>query len=111
MNIKIPAEPDEVKKKILDLRETLDSDERIDWDSLSVWYGNRIPQYLWNSWKDELREKGYSWQKFLRLMKYRTDDAILWARGSISWEDFANRVIESVEGDIGRIILEREEGE
>lgn len=107
MDIEIPEEPVGVKKDILDLRETLGSDKRIDWDSLSVWYGNKIPQYLWNSWKSELKKEGYNWQKFLKLMKYRTDDTILWVSGSISWEDFMNRVVDSIEGDVGEIVLEK----
>lgn len=47
------------------------------------------------------------WQRFLRLMKYRTDDALLWAEGRMSWESFMKRVIESLEGPLGEMIMRR----
>ncbi|MFQ6075347.1 MAG: hypothetical protein ACE5Z5_04325 [Candidatus Bathyarchaeia archaeon] len=110
----IPPEPKEIQKFILALRSDLGPSGGIDWDSLAVWAGNKIPQYLWNSeikpqylWKRELKKRGFTWQKFLRLMKYRTDDAILWTYGRISWNDFVKKVIESIEGPLGKAIVER----
>jgi len=40
-------------------------------------------------------------------MKYRTDDALLWAEGRMSWESFMKRVIESLEGPLGEMIMRR----
>lgn len=102
----IPKEPAEIKKQILELRVRLGSNNEIDWNSLAVWYGNSIPQYLWSTWKGELKRKGFTWQKFLKLLKYRTDDAFLWVAGKISWADFTKKVLESLEGPLGDIVRE-----
>lgn len=99
----VPKEPIEIKKQILELRNTWGSNSRIDWNSLAVWYGNRIPQYLWNAWREELRKKGFTWQEFLKLLRYRTDDALLWVAGKISWENFVKKILESLEGPLGEI--------
>lgn len=54
----------------------------------------------------KLREEGFTWQKFLKLMKYRTGDAILWANDRITWEDFMNNVLESIRGPLGKALAE-----
>lgn len=105
--LKIPEESKEVKKLIKALRSQLGESNTINWDSLSVWYGNKIPQYLWSFWRNELTKRGFTWQKFLRLMKYRTEDAILWVYGRISWKEFTEKVLESIEGPLGRALVER----
>ncbi len=105
--LKAPQEPVEVKREILEARARFGPGTAIDWDSLGVWFGNRIPSYLWKQWKGVLVEKGFTWQRFLRLMKYRTDDAFLWSEGKMSWESFVGRVIESLEGPLGEMIRMR----
>lgn len=104
--LEIPPEPEEIRQSILALRSRLGPSVGIDWDSLAVWAGNRIPQYLWAKWKMELREEGFTWQKFLKLMKYRTGDAILWANRRITWENFMNKVLESIRGPLGKALIE-----
>ncbi len=104
--LEIPPEPKKIQESILALRSRLSPSSGIDWDSLAVWAGNRIPQYLWAKWKMKLREEGFTWQRFLKLMKYRTADAILWANGRISWEDFVNKVLESIRGPLGKALIE-----
>ena len=42
------------------------SDSNVDWDSFAVWYMNQLPQYLWHEWKEELNDRGFNWQKFLK---------------------------------------------
>lgn len=106
MGIDPPEEPVEIKKQILELRGSLGSNNKIDW-KLAVWYGNRIPQYLWGAWKEELAKKGFTWQKFLKLLRYRTDDAFLWVAGEMSWRDFMKKVLESLEGPLGEMIKGR----
>lgn len=105
--LKIPEESREIKKFIIAVRSQLGENTTINWDSMAVWAGNRIPQYLWKSWRNELSRKGFTWQKFLRLMKYRTDDAILWAYDRISWTEFVESVIKSIEGPLGRALVEK----
>jgi hypothetical protein len=104
--LEIPPEPKKIQESILALRSRLSPSSGIDWDSLAVWAGNRIPQYLWAKWKMKLREEGFTWQRFLQLMKYRTADAILWANGRISWEDFVNKVLASIRGPLGKALIE-----
>lgn len=104
MGINIPKEPLEIKKQVLELRNRMGPGTEIDYNSLAVWYGNRVPQYLWSVWKSELTKKGFTWQKFLRLLKYRTDDAFLWVAGRMPWKAFVKKVIESIEGPLGEMI-------
>jgi len=104
--LKIPKESYEIKNFILAVRSQLDKNTMINWDSMAVWAGNRIPQYLWSAWRNELTKRGFTWQKFLRLMKYRTEDAILWAHDRISWMEFVEKIIESIDGPLGQALVE-----
>jgi hypothetical protein len=105
--LKAPPEPAEVYEFIKRVRSLMGPSGSIDWDPLAVWAGSSIQKYLWSFWKGELKNKGFTWQEFLKLMKYRTDDAILWFYGKISWEEFVKRVIASIEGPLGRAITKR----
>ena len=80
LNLSIPKEPQEVKKWIRNV-EAYTGGPGVDWESLNVWYGNQLPKYLWNEWKKILKPRGFTWQKFLRLLKHRTDKIILWYKG------------------------------
>ena len=106
-NIKIPDESKDVKKYILALRSQLGDSKTINWDSMAVWAGNKIPQYLWSEWRTDLTKRGFTWQKFLRLMKYRTDDAILYVHDRISWKEYVEKIIDSIEGPLGNALVER----
>ena len=103
----IPEESKDVKKFILAVRLQLGESKTINWNSLAVWSGNRIPQYLWRKWRTELTKRDFTWQKFLKLMKFNTEHAILWAYDRITWKEFVERVIESIEGPLGKAIVER----
>jgi len=43
-----PPEPVQIKKQILEVKARFGEGSGIDWDPLAVWYGNRIPRYLWS---------------------------------------------------------------
>ena len=91
-------EPTNIKELIKQIREGLGKGDNIDYDSQAVWSLNRLPKYLWNGWKDELQSMGVNWQSFLRILKLHTIDAIEWAlRGTITWEEFLDRVSRSIE--------------
>ena len=107
LKLKIPKEPKAVKDFIHSVRSQLGTSNTINWDPFVIWAGNKIPQYLWGSWKHDLRKEGFNWQIFLRLMKFRTDDAILWVYERISWEEFVRKVIESLEGPLGEALIEK----
>lgn len=103
----IPPEPPDVKKHILNMRGPAGLKNDVDWDSLTVWAGNRIQSYLWRHWKDTLERKGFTWQRFLRLMKYTTGDAVLWISGKMFWEDYVEKVLEKLEGPLAEMITNR----
>jgi hypothetical protein len=106
LNLSIPKEPKDVK-------EWINSFERrgrtpgIDWASLNVWYGNQLPKYLWHEWKDELKQAGFNWQKFLKILKYRTDQIILWSNNKMSWEGLVKEIIKLVNSPLGENIAKR----
>jgi len=102
------VEPKEIKLQISMLKKKWKSENSgINWDNLALWFGNNIQKYLWDNWKDDLKKKGFTWQKFLRLMKYRTGDTLLWIDDRISWELFVNKIREDIDGDLGSWIVER----
>lgn len=91
-------EPIDIKEFIKQVRASFDEDENPEYDFQAVWSLNKLPKYLWNGWKQELRKMGVNWQTFLRILKLHTIDAIEWAlRETMSWEEFLNRISESVE--------------
>jgi hypothetical protein len=93
MGLSIPKEPKDIKELIIALRANLGTDNNIDWDSLAVWSFNRLPRYLWSCWKEDLKGRGITWQRFLRILKLKTIDMIEWSlRGSISWEELIKRL-------------------
>jgi hypothetical protein len=61
-------------------------------DALVIWYGNKLPQYLWNNWKNQLRVEGLTWQKFLRLMKFSEEKIILWYQNKLSWKELVKKI-------------------
>lgn len=105
-NLQIPKEPKEVKEWIKRI-ESLDGGPGINWESLNVWYGNKLPKYLWDEWKSELKLAGFTWQKFLRLLKHRTDKIILWYKGIIKWEDLVKEIIDLIEGPLGQNLIKK----
>ncbi len=106
-NLKLPypPEPEEVKKWIRNME--MHTGGGKNWDSLDVWYGNQLPKYLWDQWKDELKPTGFTWQKFLKLLSRRTDSILLWYKGAHSWEVFVKSVIDLIKGPLGQDLAER----
>ena len=102
--LQIPPEPIEVKKYILEAKSMLGKESGVDWEPLAAWAGNKIPSYLWKDckWKDVLRPKGFTWQSFLRLLKYHTRDMVLWMNGNITWAKFVETFRESINGPLGQ---------
>ena len=79
----------------------------INWDNVNVWYGNQLPKYLWEQWGEQLKGQGYTWQIFLRVLKYRTDVVLLWNKGILKWDDLVQEFINLVEGPFGKEIVAR----
>lgn len=109
--LKVPTESEDVKNTVLYMwieigHARLGENTAIDPERKDIWSGSTLPEYLWNIWKDELSRKGFTHHRFLRLMKYRTDDMLLWSYDRIPWRELVDRIIESIEGPIGKAIVE-----
>ena len=83
MSLSRPPEPLTFKKQ---------SNEQINeknWklDSLFLWFGNRLPSYLWNEggWSKPLKKEGFNWQSFLKVLSLHKKDMIQWSRNGITW--------------------------
>lgn len=107
MNLSIPNEPKEIKNWIRKIEEMESPTSGINWDTFNVWYGNKVPKYLWNEWKDILKPSGFTWQKFLKLLGRRTDAILLWYKGAYSWEQFVTETIKLIEGPLGQDIAKK----
>jgi len=98
MELPIPPEPKEIKEFIKRQRGKFGSVPDIDHDSLSVWYLNRLPSYLWKYWKTVLENAGYTWQKFIKVIKYATDDIIDWALyDNLEWNGLVKKLAKLLE--------------
>src|SRR3989442_3141711 len=101
MKLATPAEPKDLRNWMESLRAKQLPDPDIDWDSFIVWAGNKLPKYLWDQWKDNLKPRGFTWQKFMKLLRYRTDISVLWYKGMLPWSDFIKGTVTLIEGPIG----------
>lgn len=104
MILKIPQEPIEIKKWMQSLRQNQLNTTGVNWDAYVVWAGNKLPKYLWDNWKDDLKPLGLTWQKFMRLLRHRTDVGVMWYQGTLPWPDFIRKVSDLVKGPIGQDI-------
>ena len=110
MELFTPKEPAEVKAWILHVERMTDSSPGINWDTLNVWYGNKLPKYLWDQWKDILKPAGFSWQSFLKLLSRRTDAVLMWYKGVYTWEQFIEETKKLVSGPLGQDLLKNKNG-
>ena len=107
MVLPVPEEPPELKEFVCEVRDRLGPSTYADWDALAVWAGNKVPSYLWSRWKPILENEGFTWQRFLKLMKYKTYDAIRWMNGEISWAEYVREIIDMLKGPIADLIRRR----
>lgn len=100
MGLPVPREPIELKEFIQIIRSRMSSEDNrsdINYDSLAVWSFNKLPKYLWEEWKVDLKRRSITWQTFLRILKLHTIDMIEWAiRNSLTWEKLIRRVENSI---------------
>jgi len=100
--LQVPKEPREIKDFIKSVRSRLGANRSIKCDSFAVWSFNQLPKYLWESWKEILRENKVSWQDFLAILKLHTKDMIDWAlHDRISWEELVSRITETIAQNFG----------
>ena len=103
-----PKERPDIKAEMQAMKNQLNS-PGIDWDSYVVWTGsqNHLPAYLWQEWKAELTPRGFTWQKFTKLLRYKTDRMVYWYRGMISWDELIKEITEFIEGRYGKDLAKR----
>jgi hypothetical protein len=94
MKLSIPPEPDMLKKQLAKQKEELESKL----DSLALWFGNRLPSYLWKDggWSEPLKDEGYNWQSFLKIFSLHKKEMIRWSRDTLSWKDFLLIIQETI---------------
>ena len=86
MNYSIPPEPEKLKKHFTDQKKHFES--KI--DTLTLWFGNKLPSYLWKDggWSKPLKDDGYNWQSFLKVFSLHKKEMIKWSNDTISWKEF-----------------------
>jgi hypothetical protein len=87
------GEPVHIKNRIKQIGKVMCSSNDANCHKVIVWSNNELVKYLWDAWSEKLKVHGYSWQKFLKILKLMTGDIILWAiKDSITWDELLNRV-------------------
>ena len=86
MKLSIPPEPTMIKKQF---------DKEINKiETFTLWFGNRLPSYLWKEggWAKPLKKEGYNWQSFLKILSLHKKDMIKWSWDTLSWRDFLVKI-------------------
>jgi len=98
MKLSIPPEPMKLKNQIITQKGLIES--RI--DTLTIWFGNRIPSYLWkeSGWSKQLKKEGYNWQSFLKIFSLHKKEMIKWLKNTISWKEFLNKIEDTIKDPI-----------
>ena len=106
MRLPVPPEPVEIKE------EARSSREGTVWniDSLVLWYGNRLPSYLWNEggWSEIFKAERCNWQCFLKVLSWHKREIIEWVRDGISWKELINKLEDFTEGTVFRFLSGRQ---
>ncbi len=102
MILSIPSEPIELRTWMQSLKRNQLNSPGINWDTYVIWAGNKLPKYLWDCWKGDLKPLGITWQKFMRILHHRTDLGVMWYQGTLPWADFVQKVTELIRGPIGK---------
>jgi len=72
------------------------------------WIGNKRASELWSQIGPELKRDGWTWPKFLRLLRLRPDLIVLFEIGKVPFNGLRDQIQEASEGRLGEILLERE---
>ena len=102
MNLVIPPEPLLLKKQ-----SKHQNGREWDIDSLSLWFGNRLPTYLWNDagWSAPLKAEGYNWQSFLKILSLHKKEMICWSRNALSWKEFLLKLQDTITDPVFKAVL------
>ena len=103
MRLSIPPEPKMIKKQFG--KEINKIEMKI--ETLTLWFGNRLPSYLWNEggWAKPLKKEGYNWQSFLKILSLHKKDMIKWSWDTLSWKDFLIKIQKTLKDPVFKTIL------
>jgi hypothetical protein len=103
MKLTIPPEPRILKKQFIDQIKGIES--KI--DSLTLWFGNKLPSYLWKNggWAKPLKAEGYNWQSFLKILSLHKKEMIKWSRNTLSWKEFLLKIQDTIKDPIFKNIV------
>ena len=71
------------------------------------WAGNRKASQLWDQIGPDLKERGFTWPLFLKLLPMKRDLIVLFESGTLSLTLFIGEVELAARGPIGAFILAR----
>lgn len=102
MDFIIPPEP-----KMLKQQSDKEENKKWDIDTLTIWFGNKLPSYLWREggWSKPLKSMGYNWQSFLKILSLHKKEMIKWSRNKISWKEFLLKIEETIKDPVFKQIL------
>ena len=103
MKLSFPPEPMMLKKQSKDQKKSRDWDI----DSIVLWFGNKLPSYLWRDggWSKPLKAEGYNWQSFLKILSLHKKEMIKWSRDAISWKEFLAKLQETIRDPVFKKIF------
>jgi hypothetical protein len=94
MDFTIPPEPVSLKRQF----QAQKREVGLKFDSLVLWFGNKLPSYLWKEggWSSKMKEEGYSWQGFLKIISLHKKELIRWSAGSMTWKELLLQLQETI---------------
>ena len=103
MKLSMPPEPIMLKTQSKEQKRGREWDI----DSIALWFGNRLPSYLWKDggWSKPLKAEGYSWQSFLKILSLHKREMIRWSRDAISWREFLLKLQDTIKDPVFKKIL------
>jgi hypothetical protein len=98
MKLTIPPEPKILKEQFIEQKKEIG----LKIDSLTFWFGNRLPSYLWKNggWSKPLKAEGYNWQSFLKILSLHKKEMIKWSRDTLAWKDFLIKIQDTLKDPI-----------
>ncbi|MEM4499092.1 MAG: hypothetical protein QXH57_03150 [Sulfolobales archaeon] len=94
MKLKHVEEPVWIKEMVKSLSKFLTAEESKS-RSRGVLIYNKLPQYLWGAWSDDLKKLNISWQDFLKILSKNSELIINWAvNETIRWDELISKLEE-----------------
>jgi len=108
MILTIPPEPRFLKKQFNQQKKNIE----LKIESLTLWFGNKLPSYLWKEggWDKQLKKEGYNWQSFLKVLSLHKKDMISWSWNTLTWKDFLLKIQKTLKDPVFKKILLKQRG-